>query len=78
VRLSDARYFWAQLGRWSSWTMAHFDFAFPPGPVLAMQLGEPGAAFRRRFLIGVLENCGDLRRNLNYGLYRSRAPPDSR
>ena len=36
---------------------AHFDFAFPPGPVLAMQLEEPGAAFKRRFLIGILENC---------------------
>jgi hypothetical protein len=54
---SDARYFWTQLGRWSSWTMAaHFDFAFPAMPVLAMQLEEPGAAFESRFLVGILED----------------------
>src|SRR5580692_3705285 len=35
---------------------AHFDFAFPSGPVLAMQVEEPGAAFERRFFIGIFEN----------------------
>src|ERR1700677_781374 len=34
----------------------HFDFSFPAGPVLAMQLEKSGAAFERRFFIGVFEN----------------------